>query len=90
VAFEEVDLAVVVLLLSLFIFRAGTLDTGILLLRLPYTTSKREVKKEDDIQAPWRMRDSSGDDIAISERKVEVKEEEDKVAMLLLQQRRPQ
>jgi hypothetical protein len=33
------------------------------------------------------MRDNSGDDIAISERKVEVKEEEDKVAMLLLQQR---
>jgi hypothetical protein len=35
VASEEVDLAVIVLLLSLFIFRAGTLDTGILLLRLP-------------------------------------------------------
>jgi hypothetical protein len=81
VAPEEVDLTVV-LLLPLVVFWAGTLDANILLLCLPYTTLKCEVKEENEIHAPWcRLR--SGGGIIIREPKVEVKEDDDKVAVLL-------
>jgi hypothetical protein len=48
----------------------------------PDTAQKREVKEEDDIQAPQHRRDSNSGGIMFLEAKVEVKEEEkDKVGV---------
>jgi hypothetical protein len=98
-AFKEDDLTIslaskeddltFILLLPLFVFRAGTLDTDIILPRLPLHLPNHEVKEEEDIQAPRHRCGSNGGGITIREPKVEVKEEDDdddEVAMLLYQQ----
>jgi hypothetical protein len=84
VAFEEVDLTVV-LLLPLIIFKAAQSMLASSY-HAPYTMPKCEVKEEDDIQAQQHgLRSNSC--IMIREQKVEVKEEDDKVAVLLNRKR---
>jgi hypothetical protein len=87
VASKEVDIAVV-LLLPLIVFRLTRSTPTSSYCAFPYNTPKREVKEEEEIQAP-RCRLRSGDDIMICEPKVKLKEEEerDKVAVLLSEQR---